>query len=198
MKFLIFFELKITLTTTQNQEKGKKIGNQTKIDLNNCETEQKKAYNISFDDILYINKIDAIEERMKIPKIEYDIYSKLNGSNLININLSYCTNIKIDLYIPVNLTEDLDKYNSSSGYYNDICYSSSSDTGTDIILSDRKNEFIENNKTICQENCVFTEYNHTINQAKCKCTVQESSKFFSDMKIDKKNYQIILLMLKIL
>ena len=181
-----FFELKITLTTTKNQEKGKKIGNQTNIDLNECETELKKAYNISFDDILYIKKIDVIEDGMKIPKIEYNIYSKLNGSNLIKLNLSYCTDIKIDLYIPVNLTEDLDKHNSSSGYYNDICYSSSSDTGTDIILSDRKNEFIENNKTICQENCVFTEYNHTINQAKCKCTVQESSKFFSDMKIDKK------------
>ena len=92
---------------------------------------------------------------MKIPKIEYDVYSKLNGDNLIKLNKSICKDIKVYLSVPVEITENLDILNSSSEYYNDICYIATSDNGTDLILKDRKNEFINKNKTICQEDCAF-------------------------------------------
>ena len=69
------------------------------------------------------------------------------------------------------------------GYYNDICYVTTSDSGTDIILKDRKNEFIDNNKTLCQENCYLSEYNN--NKVKCSCDVKESSSMFRNIKIDK-------------
>ena len=78
---------------------------------------------------------------MKIPKIEYDIYCKFSGSYLRKLNLSVCENTKIDLFIPVEISENVDKLNSSSDYYNDICYTATSDTGTDISLKDRKKEF---------------------------------------------------------
>ena len=122
---------------------------------------------------------------MKVPKILYDVYSKLNGTNLIKLNLSYCENIKIDLYLPLILDDNIDKYNSSSGYYNDICYTTTSDDGTDIILNDRKNEFIQNNKTVCQENCDFSYYNHDIQKAKCSCDAKKSSFSISNLYINK-------------
>ena len=50
--------------------------------------------------------------------------------------------------------------NSSSEYYNDICYSTKSESGTDITLKDRKTEFVEGNKTLCQEECGFHDYDH--------------------------------------
>ena len=82
-----------------------------------------------------MKKLDINDEVMNIPKIEFEVYYKLNGHNLKKLNLSYCSNSKIDISIPVKINEkNIDKYNSSSGYYNDICYVTSSDSGTDIIL----------------------------------------------------------------
>ena len=133
-----------------------------------------------------MKKIDVFEEGMMIPKIEFDVYYKLNGINLIKLNLSYCSNSKIDISIPTNMSEkDLDKYNSSSDYYNDICYTTTSESGTDITLKDRKTDFIDNNKTLCQENCLLSGYNNNINKAKCSCDIVEPSSEFENMKIDK-------------
>jgi hypothetical protein len=122
---------------------------------------------------------------MKIPKVEYDVYSKLNGISLVKLNLSYCENTKVDISVPTLLTDSLDKLNSSSEYYNDLCYTATSDSGTDIILNDRKTEFVENNKTVCQDNCVFSEYDYESQKAKCSCDVVESSSSFADINIDK-------------
>ena len=59
---------------------------------------------------------------MKIPKIKYDLYSKINGTNLMKLNLSICENSKLSILVPVEINEDLDILNGTSGYYNDICY----------------------------------------------------------------------------
>ena len=134
---------------------------------------------------MYMKIIDVKQEGMKIPKIEYEVYSKLNGTNLIKLNLSYCENTKIDIFIPIKLNGNLDIFNSSSGYYNDLCYTANSDYGTDITLNDRKKEFKENNKTVCQDDCIFSQYNYKNQIAKCSCDVKESSTSFSDMHIDK-------------
>ena len=122
---------------------------------------------------------------MKIPKIGYDVYSKSNGNKLEKLNLSLCDNNKISIFIPIKITENIDKLNISSGYYNDICYSAISDSGTDISLKDRKKEFIENNKTVCQEDCDFSDYDYITQRAKCSCKIKESSSSFSNMKINK-------------
>ena len=132
-----------------------------------------------------MKKIEAFQEGMIIPKIEFDLYYKLNGTNLAKLNLSYCSNTKIDISIPIKLPDNIDKYNSSSRYYNDICYVSTSDDGTDITLKDRKEEFMNKNMTVCQDNCFFSGYNYTTNVAKCSCDIKESSSFFDDIKIDK-------------
>ena len=176
----------ITLTSTKNQKKDENNVNVTTINLGDCERLLKEAYNISYNETLFIKKIDVIEGGMLIPKIEFDVYYKLNGINLIKLNLSYCKNSKIDISIPVQINKkDIDKYNASSGYYNDICYVAESDCGTDIILNDRQNEFIDNNKTVCQDNCFFSDFDDNINKAKCSCDVVESSTNYENIKINK-------------
>ena len=178
-------KIKITLTTTQNQKNEEKNINVTTIDLNECEQLLKVIYHIPQEEILYMKKIDVIQEGMQIPKIEYEVYTKYNRSNLLKLNLSICNDIKIDISIPIKLTENIDKYNPSSKYYNDICYTATSDSGTDITMKDRKEEFINNNKTLCQDECTFSEYNYITQKAKCLCDVVESSSSFSNMKINK-------------
>ena len=173
----------ITLTTTDNQ-KNNANKNVTTIDFTECENILRQKYLISRDKKLYLIKIDVKQEGLKVPKIEYDAFCKLNGTNLVKLDLSYCSNVKIGLSIPVEIKENLDKLNASSDYYNDICYPATSDNGTDIPLSDRKNEFVQNNITVCQESCDFTDYDYNTQKAKCSCKVKSSSNTTALMKIN--------------
>ena len=174
----------LTLTTTDNQ-KDNKNSNLTIIDLEECENLLRKYYKIDKDKKIFIKKIDVFQEGMEIPKIEFDVYSKLSENNLTKLNLSICQNTKSSIYIPIILKENIDILNSSSGYYNDICYTYTSNKGTDITLNDRRKEFIKNNKTICQENCVFAEYDYDNKNAKCSCEIKETKKFWNGMYINK-------------
>ena len=124
---------------------------------------------------------------MKIPKIEYAIYSKLNGNKLIKLNISVCKNTEISIILPLEIkeNENLDELNTSSGYYNNICYSTTSESGTDILLKDRKKEFIDKNKAVCQDDCVFYNYNYTTKKVNCSCKVNEIPKSYKFMHINK-------------
>ena len=123
---------------------------------------------------------------MKIPKIEYDIYFNSSINKLIKLNLSECEkDSKVYFSIPVKIVENIDKLNMSSRYYKDICYQATSDYGTDIILKDRKMEFLDGNKTLCQEDCDFVEYDYTYQRANCSCKVKKSSDLFALMNINK-------------
>ena len=75
--------------------------------------------------------------------------------------------------------------NTSSGYYNDICYTTTSEDGTDITLKDRQKEFFNKDYIICQEDCDLSEYNYDTFIAKCSCQVKEFAQSFADMKINK-------------
>ena len=176
----------VSLTNTNNQ-KNNKNKNKTTIDLGECENILKTNYNISQDSYLYILKMDIKEEGMKIQKIEYEIYYPLDGRNIIKLNLSLCHNKKIDITIPVEIKDDISKYNSSSDYYNDICSLATSQNGTDITLNDRKNEFINNNMTLCDEDCELINYNYDIEKVKCSCDIKIEIPLIDDIKFDKKN-----------
>ena len=110
------------------------------IDLGECENSLRQSYELSDNSTLYIKMIEVSQKEMRIPKIEYHVYAKLNGENLTKLNLDVCKNNKISLSIPINDIGNLDKLNSSSGYYNDFCYTATSNDGTDITLKDRKKE----------------------------------------------------------
>ena len=82
--------------------------------------------------------MDVKEEGMKIPKIEYEVYYPLYNNELVKLDLIICKDIKIAVSIPVYINEDINKYNTSSNYYNDICSKATSKSETDILLTDRK------------------------------------------------------------
>ena len=129
--------------------------------------------------------IEIKQEGMKISKIEYEIYSMLIENKLEKLNKTICENTKVYFSIPIILTGNLDKVNSSSDYYNDICYTTKSDSGTDILLKDRRKEFDIGNITVCEEDCIFSNYNYTTFKANCTCKVKQSSSSFIDMNINK-------------
>ena len=169
----------VTLTTPKNQMKNLN-NNMTTISIDKCENILKEYYNISYNDSLYIMKMDFKQEEFNISKIEFEIYSKLSGNNLVKLNKSLCNDCSIFFLVPIIITGNIDKLNSSSGYFKDICYTATSDSGTDITLLDRRKELINSNQITCQENCEFSEYNYISHKANCSCKVKESSSLSFD------------------
>ena len=177
----------IILTSTENQKNNEDKNNIT-MNLGECENILKKYYNISNNNSLYILQIILEEEGMKIPKIEYEVYYPLNDNNLTKLNLTLCKDTKIEISIKVKINGSLDKYNLKSDYYNDICSTTTSESGTDISLKDRKNEFIDNNMSLCEENCDLIEYNPKKEKAKCSCDIKLSIPENYDIKFNKKDF----------
>ena len=63
-----------------------------------------------------------------------------------------------------------------------ICYTTTSESGTDISLKDRKNEYIK--KAVCQEDCDLSNYNYNTEIANCSCNVKQASFSFADININ--------------
>ena len=75
-----------------------------------------------------------------------------------------------------------------SDYYNDICFKATSNFGTDITLNDRRNEFVENNMTLCEENCELIKYDPVIEKANCSCDIKLSITPNYDIKFNKEEF----------
>ena len=177
-------EFTYTITTTSNQNNNKDK-NKSTINLGECEKKLKDNYNISYNDSLYILKIDAMVDN--ILKVEYEVYYPFSANNLTRLNLSMCKNLKINILIPLEISiDDIDKYNISSPLYNDICYTLTSESGTDKPLIDRQNEYKKSNISVCEEDCVFSDYDNLNKKAICSCFTKLKLPLISDIKVDKK------------
>ena len=176
------------ISTTSNKNNNFLKNNVTSVNLGDCINKLKDKYNISKNEEvnLYILKIDIPLEGMKIPKIEYEVYYPLYNETLFQLDLSVCQNTRINISIPINISlDDLDLYNSSSGLYNDICNTLTTNSGTDKCLKDRRNEFIDKNLTVCEENCIFIDYDNTTKKAICSCYTKINLPIISEVKINK-------------
>ena len=180
-KTLFENDIKYVFTQLNNQNE-----NNVTIDLGKCKDILKDEYNIYNISALYILMIIYEETGMKIPKIEYEVYYHLYNNNLKKLNLSLCQGTKVEISIPVKINDILDKYNLSSDYYNDICYKTTSRSGTDISIKKRRNNFIENNLTLCEENCILIDYNYTKEKVKCSCDIKVSLNY--DIKFNKEDF----------
>ena len=115
--------------------------------------------------------------------MQYEIYEPNNKTKL---NLSICSNITFDIYTPVilseklkNLHEELKKmgynlFDIKSPFYQDICIPYSSIDGTDVLLTDRINYYYNNEETVCQSNCKFSDYLMESQYMKCNCDISNS------------------------
>ena len=157
------------ITTTENQNKNEH-DNVSTIYLGECENILKGIYGINPNDSLIILKIDYFMEGLLIPIIGYEVFHPKNKSRL---NLDHCKNISISYNIPVSINEDeLSKYDPNSDYYNDECTLSKSEDGTDITLTDRQKEYNDNNMSLCETKCNFTEYNISSKKSICMCEIK--------------------------
>ena len=165
------------LTTASLKNKSK--GNTSTIDLGECEGFLKEAYHINDSLPLIVFKIDYKSPDTLMPIVGYEIYHPLNNSKL---DLSYCDNTTITVSTPVTIDEKkLYRHNPYSDYYTDDCSSYSTDNGTDILLYDRKKEYVDNNLSLCENNCNYKEYDPDYKQSICDCKVKNNMDSISDI-----------------
>ena len=153
------------------------------IDLGLCEDIIKTKNGLTDDDELVMLKIDIKSDDLKSTYVQYEIYNPINNSL---ISLDVCGNIQIVISTPVKLIgktvylfnslkdSGYNLFNISDKFYTDFCSTYTSENGTDLTLSDRKNIIYDNNanQPMCQEGCTFEDYNSTTQKAKCNCKVQ--------------------------
>ena len=144
--------IKYHISTTSNQN-NKIYENISNINLGKCENVLKKEYDINLNDSLLIFKVDVDVEGYSTTFVEYEIYHPITKKKL---DLNFCKEEKIIISTLVNINEkEVAKYNPKSDFYNDICSTHTSKFNTDMTLKDRQNEFINNNMTLCEDDCDF-------------------------------------------
>ena len=175
-----FENVKYHITSSINQHVREYINIST-IDLGECENILKNKYNITQSDILIIFKVDVLDIS-SIPIVLYQVYHPITKERL---NLTYCNNT-IDISYPVNINEkELFKYDPSSDFYSDICRTYTTEFQTDITLKDRRKEYIEKNLSLCEEDCIYNNYNIETKKVTCECYIKISFPIISEIKINK-------------
>ena len=109
------------------------------------------------------------------------------------LDLSKCEGEEIFICYPLDISEDeFDLLNSDSDFYNDICYTYTNSKGNDVTLNDRKNEYINNNKSYCEENCKLNGYDKENKMLICSCEIKFSISMISQIEVNKnKLYKFI-------
>ena len=92
------------------------------------------------------------------------------------------------IYIPIQLNEDTQKlyedlksqgynlFDKNDKFYKDICTPYKSENGTDVLLSDRYNDFFTPNQLTCQANCEYSDYSPESQYLKCECDIVNDEK----------------------
>ena len=157
--------IKYHLTSTENQN-NKIYQNISNIYLGKCENKLKEKYNIALNQSLLIFKIDIDIEGYSAPIVEYEVYHPITKEKL---DLSFCDEEQIKISVPVSIDineNDISKYDPKSEFYIDICSTYTTKFNTDITLKDRQNEFINNNMSLCEDNCDFISYDTSLKKSR--------------------------------
>ena len=182
LSIIKFDKYEKTLRILSPKDKKYNLYNLSSINLGECEEQLRKNFNYDNNITLLLLKLDIIENGFLIPIIEYEAY---NSSTKEQIELNICKNIKINLNIPVIIDENnIFQYNSSNNYYNDICYSYTKNNA-DIILKDRRDEYINNNLSLCEKDCEFTNYDYKTKKVLCQCFTKIKIPLLSEIVINK-------------
>ena len=163
-----------------DDQKNTKL-NLSYVDLGECENILKNAYGISSQQSLIILKTDIISNDTNGRYVQYEIY---NPNNYEKLDLSLCKNIKIEINIPVSLDSETKSaydnaknqgynlFDPEDAFYNDLCTPYTSENDTDLTIAYRQNYLY---KSLCQDGCVFNEYNQDNHRVSCNCDAQVNS-----------------------
>ena len=196
-----FFYHLTTLENELNSIDGKNNNSNkfSKIDLGECEDILKEEYDIDKNLSLLMLKYERLSNKSSERNLQFEIYNPIDKTRL---NLSVCENVSVDVYVPLEISENLkglyselkdlgyNLFDINSNFYQDICTPYKTSNGTDILLSDRLDHFFNNGETQCQPNCEFSAYSVESQNLKCECDAKSSEINFEKNNDDKNNNKI--------
>ena len=92
--------------------------------------------------------------------VEYDVFF-----NNTKLNISLCAGTDINVYVPIELSEETKKtseemeeygyniFDINDKFYRDFCTPYKSENNTDVLLSDRVDHYYNNDDAKCQDGC---------------------------------------------
>ena len=183
-EILVYKEDDITYQIISSSNQNNSIKNISSINLGECENKLKEFYKINDTTPLIIFKIDYNIQELFVPIVEYKVFHPITKEP---IELDICENTNIILSYPINkeIEKESFKHDLNSEYYNDKCFSYTTEKNTDITLNDRKEIYKKNNLSLCENNCKLEEIDTNLKQSKCECEVKKEVRKFYDIKIGK-------------
>ena len=120
---------------------------------------------ISLDKDIYLVNVSPQLE------IEYPLFNYVNTQS--SINKRNTENLVNNIKSIYERYPEIELYNITDPFYNDICYLFTSDVGTDMTLNDRRNEYYIN-ISLCENNCSLIKIidRDTNPRAVCNCDIK--------------------------
>ena len=173
------------IATSENEinsanKKNNDTNKLSRIDLGECENKLRDHYKLNKNISLLILKYEKVANISSERQLQYEVYESLNKAKL---NLSVCSNVQVNIYVPIVLSEEkqnlynelqdlgYDLFDINNVFYQDICTPYKTSNGTDVILTDRINYYYYNDETQCQPNCQFSGYSFDTQNIKCECNI---------------------------
>ena len=167
----------------------------TYCDLDECINKIKEKEKIPEHETLYIAKFDIIDNNHTIDQVQYKIYNK-NGKQLsmdvcdgLSTTVTYPfkeiligdvtedeeeeneISINFELALAMFSKHDINIYDSSDPFFNDICFIYKNENGSEMTLQDRRIKYYQN-FTFCEDNCVYKSLDFENLTAKCDCKIK--------------------------
>ena len=79
-----------------------------------------------------------------------------------------------------------DLFDGNNSFYIDPCTQYTSENGTDVSLSDRKDYYYNEDIVLCEDSCKYINLNTTTEKAHCECEVKNSINFYNDQEFSPK------------
>ena len=180
------YTLQVYDTTTPKET----AGNESSIELGNCEDLLKSSNSIPSSEPLIIYKLDIVtNESSLVNEVKYSVFD-IRGNKL---DLSVCDSIGVNVSVPikessgVNITkmselteEGINVFNKSDPFFNDICIPYDSDDSAGLPFSKRKDLYVSS--TVCSIGCELVSIDNTTNKANCKCGLKDAKATANQLK----------------
>ena len=179
-----------TYVEISNEKKDKLLDNDgtlAKIDLGECGEKIRESLRGSTEgynnEPLIILKYGVSSNVIYENYIVYEIYNPITHDK-IDIS-TICANLNVDVYVDTKMSESVSKslesmvdqgynpFDPNDKFYREICTPYESPDGTDVLLDDREEYFLNNLNTIaCADNCKTSSYPLDTRYLKCNCPVE--------------------------
>lgn len=176
--FIVGYDFTTTMYKLINIDAFPKFDIISRIEISSLFSNNRR---LSTDEI-FIAQVDTIREDSPTNQTEYALFTS-ESNKTMDLTPYSSSNITIEYPIrktytspTLNLVSEMQNqsiniYNSSESFYNDICFTFTSNTSRDVTIEDRRKYYYPS-ENLCEENCEMISIDFKANKIKCMCRVK--------------------------